>query len=74
MAGYQTTTIQIHFKRSIIFAPLRNLFLPKDKKQPRVVTFTGFSSYKLMDTGLLVTWGNARYFYPLSNISCVKFN
>lgn len=64
-------SIEVIFKRSPL-QPLINLFRPKAKRFPRVVTFEGFSGYRMGDCGLLVVFGDTRYFYPYHMIGRVK--
>lgn len=65
-------SIEVIFKRPF-YQGLVNLFLPKAKRHPRVVTFEGFTGYALNDAGLVVGFGKSRYFYPHQVIGRVKF-
>lgn len=67
-----TVTIEVIFKRS--FADLvRNLFVPKAKRFPRVATFNGLSNYFVgQDKSLLVEFSNVAYCYPSHKIARIK--
>lgn len=68
-----TTTIEVIFKRSWVQV-IRNLFVPKAKRYPRVATFKGFTDYNVSEHQLYVRWGGARYIYPMHKIERIKFS
>lgn len=64
-------TITVHFKHTLA-DKVKNLFRPKAKRFPAVVTFAGFDDANYQSNGLVVTWGNTDYYYPLHTIKRVK--
>lgn len=72
MALKNIKSIEVIFKRSKL-QWIKNLFLKKAKRFPRVASFEGFSGYRFSDAGLLVQWGSSRYFYPMHKLERVKF-
>lgn len=68
----QVKTIEVIFKRSLADV-VRNLFVPKAKRFPRVVTFTGFSYHWIAsDKSLHVEFTNAAYCYPAHKVARIK--
>lgn len=67
-------SIEVIFKRS--FADVvRNLFVPKAKRFPRVATFTGFSHHWVEpDKSLHVEFTNVAYCYPAHKIARIKLS
>lgn len=65
-------SVEIIFKRSLADV-LRNLFVPKAKRFPRVATFTNMDSYDLMENGdVTLVWGSTYYTYPRRGIRRIK--
>lgn len=65
-------SIEVIFKRSKL-QWIQNLFRKKAKRFPKVATFTGFTGYRLSESGLVVGFGKSRYFYPMHQIGRIKF-
>lgn len=72
MALANIKSIEVIFKRSKL-QWVKNLFLKKAKRFPRVVNFEHFTGYRFSDAGLMVQWGSSRYFYPMHKLERVKF-
>ncbi|MGL5456716.1 MAG: hypothetical protein ACRDB3_17745 [Citrobacter telavivensis] len=72
MALKNIKSIEVIFKRSKL-QWLKNIFRKKAKRFPAVATFEGFTGYKFSEAGLMVQWGNSRYFYPMHKLERVKF-
>lgn len=64
-------SVEVIFKRTLSDV-VRNLFVPKAKRFPRVVTFEGTTSYTLEDGFLSVSWGSTYYTYPLHKVARIK--
>jgi hypothetical protein len=72
MALRNIKSIEVTFNRGKL-QWLNNLFRKKSKRFPRVALFEGFTGYRFSDAGLMVQWGNSRYFYPMHQLQRVKF-
>lgn len=69
-----TVNIEVIFKRSLADV-LRNLFVPKAKRFPRVATFRGvhIDDYHIAEDGSLrVEFGDVSYIYPSHKIARIK--
>ncbi|UQK57855.1 hypothetical protein Kp7_15 [Klebsiella phage Kp7] len=65
-------SVEVIFKRSV-FDVIRNMFVPKAKRFPRVATFKGVSSFVIEEDGsICVSWGNTYYHYPAHMLARVK--
>lgn len=65
-------SIEVIFKRSL-FEMVRNLFVPKAKRFPRVATFSGFDGFEIESEGFLsVRFGKSCYLYPAHKIARIK--
>lgn len=64
-------SVEVIFKRTLSDV-VRNLFVPKSKRFPRVVTFKGVTSHTITDGLLEVSWGNTYYAYPLHKVARIK--
>lgn len=65
-------SIEVIFKRSL-FDMVRNLFVPKSKRFPRVATFSGFDDFEIESDGFLsVHFGKSCYLYPAHKIARIK--
>lgn len=68
----QIKSVEVIFKRSLADV-VRNLFVPKAKRFPRVATFTGFSGFYLYDDqSIHLEFGNVSYNYPSHKIGRIK--
>lgn len=68
----QVKSIEVIFKRSWSDV-IRNVFVSKAKRFPRVATFTGFSYYCVhSDKSLTVEFNNVTYCYPSHKIGRIK--
>lgn len=64
-------SVEVIFKRSLADV-VRNLFVSKAKRFPRVATFKGTTSCAIVAGFLSVSWGNTYYTYPLHKIARIK--
>lgn len=64
-------SVEVIFKRTLSDL-VRNLFVAKSKRLPRVATFKGNSSHVIEDGFLSVSWGNTYYTYPLHKVERIK--
>ena len=68
----ELVSVEVIFKHSV-FDVIRNLFVPKAKRFPRVATFTGMSSFVIEEDGSLsVSWDNTYYHYPANMLARIK--
>lgn len=73
MSDYNVN-IEVIFKRSV-FDVLRNLFVPKAKRFPRVATFrdVNIGDYHITEeSSLRVDFGEVSYIYPSHKIGRIK--
>lgn len=63
--------VEIIFKHTLA-DKVKNLFRPKAKRFPAVVTFTGFDAASHSTQGVRVRWGKTAYHYPWHQVKRLK--
>lgn len=64
-------SVEVIFKRTLSDV-VRNLFVSKAKRLPRVATFKGATNHCIEDGFLSVSWGTTYYTYPLHKVERIK--